>query len=98
MLKKRYISENKVCKVTFTLPAQVDARSAALVGDFNGWKKDATPMRQMKDGGWRAEVKLDAGREYQYLYFINGGEWHNDQAADRYVMHPYGGENSVVST
>jgi len=98
MIKKRYISNNKVCKVTFTLPAQVDARTAMLVGDFNDWATDATPMKQNKDGTWRAHINLDAGKEYQYRYFVNEGQWLNDQAADKYEAHPYGGENSVVKT
>lgn len=98
MLKKKYISDNKVCKVTFTLPTQIDAHSAFVVGDFNSWSKDATPMKKLKDGTWKVDINLDAGREYQYRYLVNGSEWHNDWEADKYAAHPYGGENSVVVT
>lgn len=98
MLKKRYVSNGKVCEVTFVLSSDIKAASAALVGDFNNWEKGATPMKKAKDGAWQAKVKLDAGREYQYRYFLNESEWANDQAADRYAAHPYGGENSVVAT
>jgi 1,4-alpha-glucan branching enzyme len=98
MLKKRYVSEGKVCEVTFVLSANNEAASATLVGDFNNWEKGATPMKQAKNGAWQAKVKLEPGREYQYRYFVNGREWANDQVADRYAAHPYGGENSVVST
>lgn len=98
MLKKRYISSGKICKVTFTLPRQTEATSAALVGDFNNWDKDALPMKRGKDGSWKVEIELEAGQEYQYRYFVNGLERLNDQAADKYVTHPYGGENSVVVT
>lgn len=98
MLKKRYASGGKICKVTFTLPHQIEATSATLVGDFNNWDKDALPMTRAKDDSWKAEVKLKAGQEYQYRYFVNGREWHNDQNADKSVVHPYGGENSVVAT
>jgi 1,4-alpha-glucan branching enzyme len=98
MLKKRYIADNTICKVTFILPATIEARTATVVGDFNNWDKDATPMEQLKDGTWKAEIKLEAGREYQYRYFVNGSEWHNDWNADKYIAHPYGGENSVVAT
>lgn len=98
MLKKHYLSDGKICKVTFTLPSQINATTAVLVGDFNNWDKDALPMKRAKDGTWKTEIKLEAGREYQYRYFINGGEWHNDLAADKYMVHPYGGENSVVLT
>jgi 1,4-alpha-glucan branching enzyme len=98
MLKKRYLSQGKVCKVTFILPTEIKARSAFLAGEFNNWDKDATPLEQSKDGSWKAELKLEAGKEYQFRYLVNGNEWHNDWEADKYVMHPYGGENSVVVT
>jgi 1,4-alpha-glucan branching enzyme len=98
MLKKRYLSQGKVCKVTFILPTEIKARSAFLVGEFNNWDKEATPLEQGKDNSWKVEIKLDAGKEFQFRYLINGSEWHNDWEADKYVMHPYGGENSVVVT
>jgi 1,4-alpha-glucan branching enzyme len=98
MLKKQYVSDGKICKVTFILPSQIDATTAMLSGDFNNWDKTALPMKRAKDGVWKVEVKLEAGQEYQYRYFVNGNEWLNDQAADKYIVHPYGGENSVVAT
>jgi 1,4-alpha-glucan branching enzyme len=98
MLKKQYLSDGKICKVTFSLQPQFGAASVMLVGDFNNWDKDSLPMKQAKNGAWKAEVRLEAGREYQYRYFVNGSEWLNDQAADKYTIHPYGGENSVVAT
>ena len=98
MIKKRYISKGTICKVAFYLPEDIDARTAYVVGDFNNWDKEATPMKQLKDGRWKAELKLEAGREYQYRYLVNGNQWHNDWEADKYIAHPYGGENSVVVT
>lgn len=67
-------------------------------GDFNNWDKTSTPMKQAKDGRWQVDVKLEAGREYQFRYFVNEDEWHNDGNADKYAAHPYGGENSAVIT
>jgi 1,4-alpha-glucan branching enzyme len=98
MLKKKYVSDGKICKVTFILSSQIDVKSAVLVGDFNNWDKTATPMKQAKDGHWQAEVELEAGQEYQYRYFINEEEWQNDKDADKFAVHPYGGENSAVVT
>ncbi len=95
-LEKRYIAKNTVCKATFILPQGIAARSAHVVGDFNGWDEQATPMTQLKSGVWKAQVRLEAGRSYQYRYLVNGSEWHNDSAADRYVPNPYGGDNSVI--
>ena len=98
MLKKRYFSNDEICKVTFYLPDEIPAKSVYLVGDFNNWNKESTPLHQLKDGRWKVEINLDAGKEYQYRYFVNGSQWHNDWNADKYIAHPYGGENSVVVT
>lgn len=98
MIKKRYSADRSTCVVTFIFSEGNEVRSASVVGDFNSWDKDANPMTRQEDGTWVAEVKLKAGREYQYRYFVNGNSWHNDPDADKYVAHPYGGENSVVIT
>lgn len=98
MLSKRYISKGTVCKVSFYLPDEIEARSAFVVGDFNSWDKEATPMELLSDGRWKAVINLDAGHEFQYRYLVNGSQWYNDWEADKYVAHPYGGENSVVVT
>ena len=98
MLKKRYISKGLVCKVTFILPKGIEANSVTVVGDFNNWDEGANPLSQLKDGTWKVAIKLEAGSEYQYRYLVNGTEWHNDWDADRYMEHPFGGENSVVVT
>jgi 1,4-alpha-glucan branching enzyme len=98
MLKKQPLAGGEQVKVTFYLPDEVEAKSASVVGDFNNWDKDANPMEQLKDGRWKAQIKLATGREYQYRYFVNGNQWYNDWNADKYMAHPYGGENSVVVT
>jgi len=97
-VKKRYLAKDTVCKVTFTLPEPIEAQSATVVGDFNGWDKTATPMEQLKSGAWKAEVKLEAGREYQYRFLVNGSDWHNDWEADKYLRNEFGQDNSVVVT
>ena len=98
-LKKRYISKGTVCKVTFILPDKIDAdEEVTVVGDFNGWDEQATPMNQLKSGAWKARVKIDADSQAQYRYLVDGAEWVNDTDADRYVPNPYGTENSVVMT
>jgi 1,4-alpha-glucan branching enzyme len=98
MLKKQTLKTKPVCKVTFSLPAQVQGDTVFLVGDFNGWQEDATPMKRNKDGSFSATLELEQGREYQFRYLVNGSEWHNDWEADRYVPNPFSGDNSVVST
>ncbi len=97
-VSKRYISKNTVCKASFYLPREINAKTAYLVGDFNNWNGKSIPMTQLKSGQWKAEIKLDAGHEYQYRFLVNGSDWHNDWDADRYAPNPHGEENSVVVT
>jgi 1,4-alpha-glucan branching enzyme len=84
-------------RVTFALPATIWADTVHVVGDFNGWNERATPLR-LTETAWMTTLELEAGREYQYRYLLNGNEWHNDWHADRYVPNAYGGDNSVVIT
>jgi 1,4-alpha-glucan branching enzyme len=96
MLKKDYLKEKPICKVTFVLPKAIQAESAHLVGDFNNWNLVDTPMKQQKDGHFAITLDLDKGREYQFRYLVNSNEWHNEWAADKYVPNPFHGDNSVV--
>lgn len=98
MLKKQYLKTKPVCKVTFSLPAQVQGETVYLVGDFNDWNETATPMKRNKDGSFSATLELPTEQEYQFRYLVNSAEWHNDWEADKYVPNPYSGDNSVVTT
>ncbi len=101
MIKKKFMKTK--CKVTFILPdaLAIDATSAFVVGDFNDWDEAATPMERIENkSGVRYEASLDLqlNEEYQFRYFVNNEEWHNDWHADRYVPNPFSGDNSVIST
>jgi len=98
MLEKRYKKSGQVCTVTFTLSEAIEAESACLVGEFNGWDPTATPMTHGEDGAFRATLELQAGREYQFRYLIDGEDWRNDWHADAYVPNGLGEDNSVVVT
>ena len=97
MIKKQYLKSRPVCKVTFQLPAEVEADSVVIVGDFNNWQQDATPMEQLKDGRFKAIVELEKNSEYQFRYLLNGTQWINEDEADKFVPNPFAGENSVVA-
>lgn len=97
MLKKRFFKTKPTCQVTFHLPEDVEAKEACVVGEFNNWDQNATPLKKSR-GVWKASVELEQGREYQFRYLVNGSEWHNDDAADRYVPNNVDGDNSVVVT
>lgn len=99
MLKKRFLKSG-VVKVEFTLPDAIaaEAESAFLVGDFNNWDEQATPMTKFKNGKFKVTLSLESDRNYQFRYLVDGSQWHNDWEADRYMANPFSGDNSVVST
>ena len=96
MLKKNYSKTGETCRVTFKLPADVKAKSANLIGEFNEWDTTATPMKQLKDGSFSATVSLPAERPYRFRYLLDGERWENDWAADDYQPNAYGADDSVV--
>ena len=98
MLKKQQLKSRSACKVTFEVPRDLRARNVTLVGEFNGWDRAATPMRQLKDGRFTVTLELSPKQAYQFRYLVDGSRWDNDWAADRYVPNPFGGDNSVVLT
>jgi len=79
-VKKTYLKSKNVCRVTFSLPAE-EAGEVYVVGDFNEWDKQATPMKKGKQG-FSATVELEPGREYQFRYLVNGEQWLNENEAD----------------
>ncbi len=98
MLKKQYLKSKDICKVTFYTPAAIEAETVYLVGDFNDWDEEATPMDRLKDGRFKVTLDLEKDKSYQFRYLVNGAEWHNDWEADKYVPNPFSGDNSVVVT
>ena len=64
--------EQEQDEVRFTLHAP-DAKSAFLVGTFNGWNTEATPLERCDLGEWMTSLSLPPGR-YEYKYVIDG-EW-----------------------
>ncbi|MBW4436869.1 MAG: isoamylase early set domain-containing protein [Pleurocapsa minor GSE-CHR-MK-17-07R] len=97
MLEKKYLKTKPVCEVTFIAPLKWQGESVILAGDFNEWSESTHPMKRQKDGSFKVTVKLDTGREYAFRYLVNGTEWHNDDAADRYQPNGFGEENSIIS-
>ncbi len=97
-VKKQYLKTRRLCKVTFSLPSRIAklANTASLVGDFNDWKANATPMRRLKSRSFTATLTLRRDEEYQFRYLLDGVRWENDEKADKYVANAYGSENSVV--
>lgn len=98
-VRKRYLKTRPVGKVTFRLPAAAApaAERVALVGDFNGWDPEATPMKRLQSGEFTVTVDLDTGRDYQFRYLVEDRVWTNDGEADGYLPSGFpDAENSVV--
>jgi 1,4-alpha-glucan branching enzyme len=104
MLKKKYVKSRNVYKVTFELPVaelpeEVEVERLDLLGDFNQWDPDATPMNYSKHKkAYHAMVELDPGGSYQFRYYLNRAQWLNEWHADGYATNEYGGDNCVVTT
>ena len=101
MISKKFLKSKPVCKATFTLPVEAapEAENVKIVGDFNEWNlEDGIKMKKQKNGIFKAIVDLEAGKEFQFRYLIDGEAWENYWEADAYVATPFGSENSVVST
>lgn len=97
-IKKQYLKSKPECKVTLSLPkaAAATASTVSLVGEFNGWDPESTPMKKLKSGDFKTTVNLKVGSEYEFRYLIDGERWENDWAADKYVANVFSEENSVV--
>ncbi len=100
-IKKQYLKTKPECKVTFEIPKEIAEKfqKASLVGDFNNWDPNATPMkRRRKDNAFYVTMNLLKDAEYQFRYLLDGETWINDEDADKHVATYYpDAENSVIS-
>ncbi|NVK72202.1 MAG: isoamylase early set domain-containing protein [Oceanospirillaceae bacterium] len=100
MIEKTYLKTKPECKVKFALPAEVigDAKTVAVVGDFNNWDSTANPMKKQKSGVFASTLNLHIETSYQFRYVLDGKEWLNDDMADAYVPSPISYDtNGVIS-
>ena len=98
MLTKNITKKKKSCKVTFELPADVNAKTASLCGEFNDWDTKSHTMKRRKDGSFTLALSLKPGQQYRFRYLLDGKRWENDPAADGYVPNQFGSEDSLVTT
>ncbi len=82
-------------RVTFELPSCVWADQIFVTGEFNRWDEHALPMKQARDGVWRANVDLQEGSDYQFRYVIDG-QWQTDHHADGFSGNQHGSQNSLI--
>ncbi len=97
-IERTFHKTRPVCTVKFTLPAEAapEAQKVCIVGDFNDWSREATPMQRHKKEGFAVSLELKKGRSYRFRYLIDDVKFENDWAADRYEPNPFGSEDSVI--
>jgi hypothetical protein len=71
------------------------ASDVALVGDFNDWDPQATPLHHAWGDVWTVSVPLRPGR-YRYTFIVDGTRWHRDPAAPR-ALDDFGAPTSVIT-
>ncbi|GBE06858.1 MAG TPA: glycoside hydrolase [Nitrospirae bacterium] len=78
-IKKQLKTDPPSCRVTFTMPREAaqDAREVVVVGDFNKWNINTTPMKKQKNGDFEVTVELPCNTEYSFKYLINPHDWPN---------------------
>jgi len=81
--------------VTFVFRAP-GATRVSLVGDFNGWDPNATPLARATTGEiWTAQVPLAHGL-HAYAFVIDGQDWEPDPAAPLAPVATFGRRNSLL--
>jgi 1,4-alpha-glucan branching enzyme len=89
-------TEGTAGEVTQFVLVAPNAKSVALVGDFNDWNLSATQLaRQAGDGIWWVTVSLPPGR-YRYAFVVDGSGWRSDPNAPS-AEDEFGRPNSVVT-
>jgi len=79
-------------RITFKCQAG-DASRVHLVGSFNHWNPNATPLKKTLKGHWSVTLTLPYGK-YEYRYLIDD-QWFTDPDTP-HVTNEFGSENSVI--
>ena len=75
--------------------ADSSARTVSLVGDFNGWARERTPLHATARAGvWSVSVPLMPGR-HEYAFIVNGERWVADPLSPG-NRDEFGTESSVL--
>lgn len=94
-IKKQYLKNKPVCKVTFEV-ASKESETVSVVGDFNKWDATAFPLKKLKSGKFKAVFPLVSGNSYEFKYIVDG-KYINEEKADSFAWNEYANsENSVL--
>ncbi|MCB9201802.1 MAG: isoamylase early set domain-containing protein [Flavobacteriales bacterium] len=95
-LEKKALKSKPITKVSFKIESP-GSNEVSLVGDFNNWDSQATPMKKLKGGVFKATVDLSNESQYEFKYIVDG-VYVNDENPDGFVHNAFSGEqNSLVT-
>lgn len=87
------VKTNNRRKVIFNIA--VNAKNVNLFGSFNGWNREAAPMKKNSFGIFEIELMLEPGN-YEYKFLADGAELLDDDNPNK-VPNGLGGINSLIS-
>jgi hypothetical protein len=77
--------------LTFSAP---EAKEVNVAGNFNDWRPEVTPLKNLGAGEWVVRLMLRSG-QYEYRFVVDG-RWSEDPRASGRVANPYGSFNSIL--
>ena len=78
----------------FVFHPEAKADAVFVAGSFNGWSREATPLKADTNGVFRASVALKPG-SYSYKFLVDG-KWTLDKANPTQEPDGFGGMNSLL--
>jgi 1,4-alpha-glucan branching enzyme len=94
-ITKQFLKSKPVCKVTFIVPAEA-AKEVKVIGSFNKWNSEETPLKKLKNGNFKGTVDLETEKSYEFRYLVDG-QYTNDEEADSYAWNDFAAaENGVL--
>jgi hypothetical protein len=76
------------------VPTNPAVEKVTVVGSFNNWDPEATPLR-LQNGVWSTILVLSPGT-YEYMFLENDARWVTDPLAVRTADDGFGGSNAVL--
>jgi 1,4-alpha-glucan branching enzyme len=98
VIRKSATEDPSLVQVRFSVPGEMHSSDVFLVGDFNDWDSDDTPLVTDGNGMVVATLMLEAGKKYAFRYRTKDGRWFNDECADDYEPNEFGGSNGILTT
>ena len=87
------VAAEQMTEFVFNAPS---ASRVHIVGDFNDWDSEASPLQGMGQGVWTITIPLAPGR-YQYTFVVDGTVWVADPVAPRTLEDDFGRPNSIIT-